>query len=378
MKKTEIELDKFFEELRILFNKAKKDEQAMPGTMYLLDTFCPSYENYHSGAIAYLLNPKEQHKHGLEYLNLFIKNCGLPIKEEIIYAEVYTEKHTDEKRRIDIFIKINADTCIIIENKISAKDQDKQLADYYKYAILNPNYTNIYVLYLTLDGHAPSDKSFENEEKGDELRGKYCNISYREHIIDWLESLTSKDEERYLRSAVEQYLYTIKKLTGQTKMEKIIIDLFEKYKFTFNELQELENASKQQRKNIPCDIYNSLVEFCKVKTESSFSLEMKTSCEDFKKQESNKEEIRHFTLLLGGKYPISIEVEGELNIGIYRDNDYKVQDDDDFVELLIKDPDLNLTSNEYWLCANKEDLQNKEDLLAKVEGLLEIYKNMPK
>ena len=382
-----IKLNELLGEIKVLFDKAKAEEleNTKPGTMSLLDMFGHHYENSHSQVLAYLLNPKTAHQHKLEYLKLFINSCNLGIKdEEIKEAQVHREHSTDKGRRIDIFIRINHETCIIIENKIYAEDQPNQLSDYYKDA--DGKYKNIYVLYLTLDGHEASESSLgvDTKEKFKTMQeeGKLVNISYKYHIIHWLRRLTFNSEEHRLRSAIEQYLYAIEKLTGQTEegvsMNNDIMKLLENKEFTYNELYQLQEAAIEQQKKIIYDIYESLEEFCN--KNESFPLEMLTSSGDFKTRVEKIDKTHSCcTLLLANKYPITVEMhaygnkELALNYGVsttvWQEYINNISEDDKFINLLRKK--LGLERNNWWLGNSPV---NKDELLKKMDHILKIYK----
>lgn len=202
------------------------------GEMSLLSMFKHGYENSHSDVLRFLLNPKAGHRHNDEYLNLFLQEIGIEsiLKDPLDMDALNTyEIHPEfpvNGRYIDIFMKINNETCIIIENKIWARDQEAQLHDYYN-GIFEKGFTNIYVLYLTLTGYEASDYSkresveiFEKMKK----ENKFINISYQNHILRWLKQLSFKSTEHTLRSAIEQYIYTIEILTHQTGEDKNMKD----------------------------------------------------------------------------------------------------------------------------------------------------------
>ena len=87
-----------------------------------------------SAWIAYLLNPQENHGCGDIFLKLFIKLLSVPIEINTKCAKVNPE-FVMELGRIDILVHDpDGKNAIIIENKIDAGDQEKQLYRYYKYA----------------------------------------------------------------------------------------------------------------------------------------------------------------------------------------------------------------------------------------------------
>ena len=387
-----IKTNELFQKIKVIFAKAKELEKTKPGTMCLLDMFGHHYENSHSDVLAYLLNPNAAHNHKLEYLNLFITSCNLDIKEKITEVQVHREYSTDESRRIDIFIKINKDTCIIIENKIYAEDQPNQLSDYYKDA--DGKYKNIYVLYLTLDGHEASDESLgDTKEKFKTMQeeGGFFNISYKYHIIRWLRCLTFNNTEHHLRSAVEQYLYAIEKLTGQTEegvsMNNDIMKLLAENEFAYDELYQLQEAVIGQKKKIIYDFYELLEKFCS-DNKSFVPLEMRAnkyiSDLDFENKMEKIGKTKGYiwisrTLLLANKYPISVTMNVEYHnlhpvfgIGKEEANDFNISVKDNFITALLKEEKLNLAQDGLWLCHNH--FKNKDELLDNMNHILKIYK----
>lgn len=185
-------------------------------------------EARHSKFLAELLNPSGSH--GCK--DLFLKQFLLldPIKEKIKdidffceYAKVETEQfHIVEKNQsyIDIVIE-SKDTVIVIENKIYASDQYKQLYRYYK-AKKSENFSNIILIYLTLDGKVPNEQSLNKLLSFDDID----LLSYETHINEWLLSTLEFIEFENIKIALNQYLSTIEKLTNKNSKEenKMIAD----------------------------------------------------------------------------------------------------------------------------------------------------------
>ena len=130
-----------------------------------------------------------------------------------------------EYRNIDILISNNTtNQAVVIENKIKEikyrKDEPQQLQRYYK-ILQEEGYRNICLLYLTLDGHDPSEDSVGNLP--------YETISYRDDLLPWLRCCQMQAcDEPELRASIAQYIHLIRKLTGT--------DFEEAY---MNELQDL-------------------------------------------------------------------------------------------------------------------------------------------
>ena len=187
----------------------------------------------HSAFLAELLNPEGLHGKKDNLLKLFIEEILLKtipdriipntnsvvvkIEESIGEIDIANESGG----RIDILIEfLNSKYAIIIENKIDANDEEKQLSRYYNYAL--KNYNNFTIFYLTLDGHEPPEWSTGKET---EIHYWAC-ISYKKHIKKWLEKDLKYNKDNFLvNGTIKQYITLINKLTGQEingKMNKIV------------------------------------------------------------------------------------------------------------------------------------------------------------
>lgn len=193
-----------------------------------------SYEvRTHSAFIAELLNPKGKHGQGDAFLKLFLDTIQESLKENSVpYAEmfnafdVYTHTYVEynigpisankeEGGRIDILLK-GKGKAIIIENKIYAGDQEKQLCRYRKFAQRQYGEGNYLILYLTLDGHSPDGKSLMGTDKTLAENEDYFCINYKHHICDWLSLCKEKATAAPLvRETITQYYNLITKLTYQ-------------------------------------------------------------------------------------------------------------------------------------------------------------------
>lgn len=151
------------------------------------------------------------------FLDLFLDSIGV---EPNYFSE--NPKIYKEYKNIDILIKSELQN-IIIENKIDAKDQPKQLERYYKEVKRNGNHVKIF--YLTLDGHDPSQNSLGDllctESNPIEGKEEVINISYKDNISSWIESCI-KEAARVpeLRETLIQYLQVVNRLTGQSESKE--------------------------------------------------------------------------------------------------------------------------------------------------------------
>jgi len=172
----------------------------------------------HSNFIGELLNPNGSHLMGRRFLVAFLSVIGdnsldhqtTTVTLEKNIGKVHIDKEAPENSRggrIDIFLKDRNNNSLCIENKIHALDKKHQVVRYYNY-----NKGSNTVFYLTLDGKTPSDDSACNLTPDED----YKTISYRQHIMDWLEECQRiAVDSPILRESINQYKILIKKLTGR-------------------------------------------------------------------------------------------------------------------------------------------------------------------
>lgn len=171
--------------------------------------------NLHSKFIAELLNPDGSHGQGNIFLKLFIKTIQSDSNFTIETEDVQVFR---EKENIDIFIK-SYPKAIIIENKIYTEDHSDQLSRYIEGVKRSTRIaeSDILLIYLTLFGSEPNEKK---------VLDKVVNISYQQHICQWLE-LCIKEAALIptLRESLLQYLRLIKELTHQSQNKNNIMEI---------------------------------------------------------------------------------------------------------------------------------------------------------
>ena len=213
--------------------QASQDERLSAGLLYNVfsEIGVSGWELQHSAFIASLLDPKGMHGVSEKFLKAFLevfpkqneKNETSVKTMDIDYLNSYvqTEKDIgiikeDTGGKIDIFIELSLQGvsqkkyAIVIENKLYAKDQKKQLQRYKNFA--EANYKDNYsILYLTLDGHKPSKDSIVDSESN----GIIC-VSYQNFICDWLDKCIKESAVLPLvRETIVQYRNLVNKLTFQ-------------------------------------------------------------------------------------------------------------------------------------------------------------------
>jgi hypothetical protein len=178
----------------------------------------PSHDevNLHSRFIFELLNPKGTHNLGNKFAKLFIDEVD--VKDfDLEGYEVYKEY-----KQIDVLLRnVGKKQAIIIENKIYAEDQYKQIERYYE-TLLDEGYKEIHIIYLTLYGADPTEQSIGNLDATDIIK-----ISYQNNINNWIEKcIEVASKYPSLRETFIQYQKLINNLTGgninQMEMKEII------------------------------------------------------------------------------------------------------------------------------------------------------------
>ena len=173
---------------------------------------------------------------------------------------------TQEKQRIDLWVR-DKDYALIFENKIyNATDQDAQIARYIDKTIAcNYKLEDIFIIYLPqFSFKEPEPQSWGKYKKCFEKR--YINLSFRDNILSWLEDdvlpqINSKDI--YLRSAIRQYIDYLRGLfdirTIHKQMNMNLQEILKKhYKLDeCNTDQERINIIEEKIEEIN-EIYNQL------------------------------------------------------------------------------------------------------------------------
>ena len=232
---TKLDIQRFFQEVASIcaLEQAQQEERNRKGENFNLFSILSieRYELKHSALIANLLDPKGSHGCGDAFLRAFfeiaLKGTAYPF-EKCTLPHSYTEYYTgpiagDTGGRIDILVK-SSHYGLIIENKIYAGDQDKQLTRYDNYGKETFGADKYLLAYLTLYGHDASKES--TATKSAEGVG-YLRLSYAEDILRWLEQCVRlADNKPLVRESLNQYIRTIKQLTyqdmNQEDIQKII------------------------------------------------------------------------------------------------------------------------------------------------------------
>lgn len=179
-----------------------------------------------------------------------IDKFQLDFKNSIAIKEEYHGKVNDdysEGGRIDIVIKDNTKKAIVIENKIDASEQTKQLERY------NFAYPNCPILFLTL---------YENQpiSAGDLILNQdIFTISYKNEITLWIEKCIKESSNLpILRESLKQYNYLIKKITNQSLNVNMSQEIINIMKQNIQSSFEISNNIETLKKSIIKDFIYKL------------------------------------------------------------------------------------------------------------------------
>ena len=301
---SEITLESILAQVRVL--KAKYDERAeVTGENFnvfsILDRESDEVKT-HSAFIAELLNPHGSHSQRTLFLKLFLgkllkklqkeqkaqeeleelqkKLEQIQEKNEFDNFEVEVETSKENKQgetlgRIDILIESHGiesgDVCIVIENKIYAEDQPRQLGRYYEYALDTRKKRGI--IYLTLYGDEPGEFTLYGGDPSEfygESKIPLCRklpedtvvcLSYREFIVTWVDDCI-KEVARIpqIRETLHQYQILLKELTGQPMNRRDAMELknilLEDENYSL--IPELETAISEAKFDLECKFWTEL------------------------------------------------------------------------------------------------------------------------
>ena len=202
--------------------------------------------NLHTKFIYDLLNPEGSHHQGTLFLDLFLAELELEVASASLVA-------FREKYHIDILLK-SSTNAILIENKIYTHDHSSQLSRYVK-KVKRQGYKKkqITLIYLTLFGHAPTEKKMQKS---------VIIMSYRNNIVNWLRACISETENiPILRETLKQYLNLVKELTHQSTEKGFMLDT-KKFLLKENNLQkviELEESIVEAKIEVQREFWHTLL-----------------------------------------------------------------------------------------------------------------------
>ena len=197
-----------------------REEKKLPYHINLIDELRAN-ENAHSRILEKLLKQQEPTNKKYDILESFLqfileKYCD---KLEFHKIEIKKPQITQEKKRIDLWIRDQNNYAIVIENKVhNALDQNDgkivkggQLERYIDITKEhNFKEEKIYVLFLppTYEKE-PSKDSWGKYYKSEIHNKRYLNLSFKDDILPWMKNRVLPNirlKDKYLSSTIEQYI----------------------------------------------------------------------------------------------------------------------------------------------------------------------------
>lgn len=329
----------------------------------------------HSALISGFLNPLGNHYQGDVFLETFLESVGL--KEW--FDDTSNAKVYKEYENIDVYIT-NNDKHIIIENKIWAGDQDRQIERYIDKIVKEQSrgdtesseidsndmesnelessesetpqeqgasYDNIAVLYLAPDERKPSKYSLGKWEiQGDSLvngdnKVRFKAITYKEEILAWIENSQAKVGCITNLNAALLFYKDVVQIITNTKENTMSIEKFlTDNKENMQENMEIAFEILKNRENIIESYCEAIVEKCREQIESKDFEIVKTS-KDEKMGRWNRIDLSYPFMIKPkncGKYYFAFCVEHYIQKGKY--NYYGVR-------IFEQDSDSNMDDNIY-------------------------------
>ena len=328
----------------------------------------PYSEAFHSNMLASLLKEPQILQAFLEHLP---ENIGIPSKD-LIDATVDTEFVCPEsQKRIDILIRLKFKPsgqttplykAIILENKIYAKDQPQQLDNYFA-ALKGLEYPveDILLVYLTLDGKAPSQDSFCTAEKEN---ASLTLMSYKKHIISFLESSLTLDtvkQSSRLKNTIEsyqellvEYLFPSYDTSSKELVWKFVNELETQVLSLLKENYSFPDLDEQTKSFLTCEKEEFLSFFPKDSRAFGFNVPLK------KFTLNNKDATIYFCIEIEDfiYFGLSLHYNGNFSYCDFKANRDLLQDLKPLLDTLFKEGFYN---HSYWLGWKYFNLKNAED-----------------
>jgi len=354
-------LKTLFSQLQLFELKYQKIEEASINSFNIFSILRKSNEevNLHSRFIYELLNPNGTHKQGSKFLELFLKE----IEIEFPSLDVAIFK---EKFNIDILIE-SKPKVIIIENKIDTQDHSNQLSNYLN-TIKSRGYRdeNISLIYLTL---------FEEEPNEESIRDKVLNITYSEHIRNWIESCIKEVATiPTLRETLVQYLNLINKLTHQSHYKGFVLEVKD-FLLKDNNLKtilEIENSIIEAKIEVQLTFWRELINHLQPHYKFEFTnynndKRIEKSVDRYYKKQKNRKDYGYEYQIDDNLY-FYIELKNNLYYGFYFLDDENKTDSQ--LEKLNKIK-IDWEDGDYWKYTDKR-LNFEEFNTPNVLDLLDI------
>ena len=296
--------------------------------------------NLHSRFLAALLDHRKSSDAPMRNLADFLQSV-VGIKDfRLEDAAVERERYG-----IDILIRNpSSREAVVIENKLRAQDQSRQLARYAE-RMESDGYREPCLLYLTLDGRSPDEGSADSRD--------VKPVSYRE-TVPWLERCQERAyNDPALRESVAQYIHLIRKLTG-TDLTGVYMRALRNLILESNNLvlvHDLSEAMFEAKVSLLTRFWEEIdaavrERICSLPQRTEDSVSEKDIREFLRKQRGEHYHGLYYSFGAGGGY-LAIEVERYMYFGVNcHKQDYK-KEHGQLIKIL-KELDGNAGPNDWW------------------------------
>lgn len=251
------------------------DERIASGEDYsVLETAIKGNEEMmHSSVIASLLDTRGSHGQKCRFLELFLGclpeqfKSFVPSGARTACERCIGQKTEDSGGRVDICIENSIGQMIVIENKIFAGDQEHQILRYVN-MLRNRDGVKFPVLYLTPDGHSPSDDSTQADGMQCRCGEDYVCISYKDVIVPWLDKCINEMQEKpHLKEHLTTYRDIIKKKVLGMDRKKDIINIIESTEKNIKAAREISGQLDEIKIDAVTTFWRAIKESIKKKLE---------------------------------------------------------------------------------------------------------------
>ena len=160
---------------------------------------------------------------------------------------------------------------IVIENKIFAGDQEHQVLRYVEFLrgmLRDRGGVKFPVLYLTPDGHSPSDDSTQADGMQCKCGVDYVCISYKDVIVPWLDKCINEMEDKpHLKEHLTTYRDIIKKKVLGMDRKKDIINIIESTEKNIKAAREISGQLDEIKIDAVTTFWRAIKESIKKKLE---------------------------------------------------------------------------------------------------------------
>lgn len=217
------------------------------------------HELKHSNVLAWLLAPHENHLLGRRFFDAFVKRLAIVCAKPDFLVKAYVGEDVDvrvhrEMMHIDLLVEISSNKVVFaIENKIRAKEHDRQLSRYRQ--TLENIYKDAdgwcrYYFYLTPSGDASKNDS-EN----------WISVSYSDILETVREVASSMDASNAAKRFVEDYCTIIERdVMNQSDVEELCHKIYNRHTAALNQIFEVVGQGESPIRSVIMDSLHQLEE----------------------------------------------------------------------------------------------------------------------